>query len=66
MDVGEFNGRRLFTGLTLDYRLLHPHRALSLSFLFLLRNIICCEVAGVRNSNCSVCHLYEMMPINVH
>jgi len=37
MDVGECNGRRLYTGLRLDYRfiglhnfVLHPHRALSL------------------------------------
>ena len=35
MDVGKFNGRRLYTGLRLDYRLrlwapIHPHCALSL------------------------------------
>ena len=45
MDAGEINGRKLYTGLRLDYRLigcrcelLHPHRALSLrqlSFLLL-------------------------------
>jgi len=33
MRIGEFNGRRLYTGLSLYY-IVHPHRALSLSSLF--------------------------------
>jgi len=30
MDVGKFNGCRLYTGLKLGCGLLHPHRMLSL------------------------------------
>ena len=51
MDVGEFIGRRLYTGLTLDYRLRlklqHPYRALSLRWLSFLFCVVLASACAI-------------------